>query len=116
ALICPGIASSAGWNSELDSGCISLSAAYISPERLCDRQVPRQKIRDQRGRNIMTGIPRQRDIIDRRVLEQQLAAVARSTQSPALDRGPFIAPLRASLTAGGEQIRPRFQADRHRLG
>ncbi|TMJ55183.1 MAG: [protein-PII] uridylyltransferase [Alphaproteobacteria bacterium] len=58
----------------------------------------------------MTGIPRQRDIIDRRVLEQQLAAVARSTQSPALDRGPFIAPLRASLTAGGDEIRRRFEA------
>src|SRR5438093_8628890 len=58
----------------------------------------------------MTGIPRQRDIIDRRVLEQQLAAVARSTQSPALDRGSFIAPLRASLTAGGDEIRRRFEA------
>ena len=58
----------------------------------------------------MASIPRQRDIIDRRVLEQQLAAVARSTQSSALDRGPFIAPLRASLTAGRDEIRRRFEA------
>ena len=58
----------------------------------------------------MTGIPRQRDIIDRRVLEQQLAAVARSTQSPALDRGPVITPLKAALTAGRDEIRRRFEA------
>ena len=56
----------------------------------------------------MTGIPRQRDIIDRRVLEQQLAAVARSTQSSTLDRGPFIAPLRASLSAGAEDLNARL--------
>ncbi len=58
----------------------------------------------------MTAIPRQRDIIDRRVLEQQLSAVARAIQSPALDRGPFITPLRASLTAGRDEIRRRFEA------
>jgi [protein-PII] uridylyltransferase len=58
----------------------------------------------------MTGIPRQRDIIDRRVVEQQLSAIARSIQSPGLDRGPFITPLRASLTAGRDEIRRRFEA------
>ncbi len=58
----------------------------------------------------MVGIPRQRDIIDRRVLAEQLSAVAHSIQSPALDRSPFVAPLRAALTAGRAEISHRFEA------
>src|ERR1700737_3355057 len=58
----------------------------------------------------MAGITRRRDIIDRRVLEQQLSAVARAIKSQPLDRGPFIAPLRAALTAGRDEIRRRFEA------
>ena len=51
----------------------------------------------------MTGITRQRDIIDRRMLAEQLSAVAQSIQCPALDRAPFVAPLREALTAGRVQ-------------
>ncbi|HXO91295.1 MAG TPA: [protein-PII] uridylyltransferase [Stellaceae bacterium] len=58
----------------------------------------------------MAGITRRRDIIDRPVLTEQLSAVARSIQSPALDRAPFVAPLRAALTAGRDEIRRRFEA------
>src|SRR3984893_9504070 len=58
----------------------------------------------------MAGITRRRGIIDRRVLAEQLSAVARSIQSPALDRAPFVAPLRAALTAGRDEIRRRFEA------
>src|SRR6202011_3070406 len=58
----------------------------------------------------MAGITRRRDIVDRRVLTEQLSAVARSIQSPALDRAPFVAPLRAALTAGRDEIRRRFEA------
>src|SRR5262249_17136308 len=82
----------------------------ISLRRLCDSRVPQDKTRSQRGRNIMPGIPRQRDIIDRRVLAEQLSAVAHSIQSPALDRSAFVATLRAALTAGGAAIRRRFEA------
>ncbi len=58
----------------------------------------------------MAGIARQRDIIDRRALAEQLSSVAGSIRSPALDRGPFIAPLKAALTAGRAEIRTRFEA------
>ncbi len=57
----------------------------------------------------MSTITRQRDIIDRRVLEAELAAVARSVKSPSLDRAPFVAPLRAALANGRAEIRRRFE-------
>ncbi|HXC88952.1 MAG TPA: [protein-PII] uridylyltransferase [Stellaceae bacterium] len=57
----------------------------------------------------MSTITRQRDIIDRRVLEAGLAAVARSVKSPSLDRAPFVAPLRAALANGRAEIRRRFE-------
>jgi [protein-PII] uridylyltransferase len=57
----------------------------------------------------MTGIARQREIIDRRALSEQLAAVARSSPSPALDRRPFIPPLKTALAAGRAEIRRRFE-------
>jgi [protein-PII] uridylyltransferase len=57
----------------------------------------------------MTGIARQREIIDRQALFEQLAAVARSSPSPALDRRPFILPLKAALAAGHVEIRRRFE-------
>ena len=57
----------------------------------------------------MTGIARQREIIDWQALSEQLAAVARSSPSPALDRRPFILPLKAALAAGRAEIRRRFE-------
>jgi [protein-PII] uridylyltransferase len=57
----------------------------------------------------MAGIARQRDIIDRRALAEQLSAVAHSSRSPALDRGLFIPPLKAALAAGRAEIRRRFE-------
>jgi [protein-PII] uridylyltransferase len=57
----------------------------------------------------MAGIARQRDIIDRRTLGEQLAALACSCRSPALDRGLFVPPLKAVLAAGRAEIRRRFE-------
>jgi [protein-PII] uridylyltransferase len=55
-------------------------------------------------------ISRQREIIDRRALTERLTLVAGSVQAPALDRSPFVAPLKAALTAGRTEIRRRFEA------
>ena len=58
----------------------------------------------------MPSIVRQRDIIDRRALADQLSAAVPVVRSPALDRGPFVAPLKATLTKGHAEIRSRFEA------
>src|SRR3984893_923933 len=58
----------------------------------------------------MAGIAKQRDIIDRRALAEQLSEAARSVKSQPLDRRPFIAPLRAALTTGRAEVRRRFEA------
>jgi [protein-PII] uridylyltransferase len=55
-------------------------------------------------------ITRQRDIIHRRALSEQLSLLADSVEAPALDRSAFVAPLRAALTAGRTAIRRRFEA------
>jgi [protein-PII] uridylyltransferase len=57
----------------------------------------------------MGDIARQREIIDRRVLAEQLSSVARSRPS-AVDRSSFVVPLRAALTNGRAEIRRRFEA------
>ncbi len=57
----------------------------------------------------MGTIARQRDIIDRRVLADELSAAARSIKPPSLDRGPLVAPLKAALAAGRDEIRRRFE-------
>jgi len=57
----------------------------------------------------MGSITRQRDVIDRRPLAGQLSLAARSVRAP-LDRGAFIAPVKAALTAGRAEIRRRFEA------
>jgi [protein-PII] uridylyltransferase len=57
----------------------------------------------------MAGIARQRDIIDRRALGEQLSAIACSSPSSALDRVLFIPPLKAALGAGRAEIRHRFE-------
>src|SRR5215471_9346365 len=58
----------------------------------------------------MGSIGRQRDIIDRRVLAEGLSLAAQDASAPALDRSPFLAPLRAALVAGRAEIRRRFEA------
>ncbi len=58
----------------------------------------------------MGSITRQRDIIDRRVLAEELAAAAHSAKSASLDRAPLVAPLKAALAAGRAEIRRRFEA------
>jgi [protein-PII] uridylyltransferase len=58
----------------------------------------------------MGGLTRQREIIDRRALTGQLAAIAGSSRSSALDRSLVVAPLRAALTNGRAEIRRRFEA------
>ena len=58
----------------------------------------------------MASIARQRDIIDRRMLAEQLSAAANAARSSAPDRGAFVAPLKATLSAGREEIHHRFEA------
>src|SRR5499427_1750060 len=62
------------------------------------------------GDNAMGGLTRQREIIDRRALAGQLAAIAGSRRSAALDRSLVAAPLKAALTDGRAEIRRRFEA------
>src|SRR5271169_5926675 len=66
--------------------------------------------RTRQGRNAIPSIVRQRDIIDRRALAEQLSAVVPVVRSPALDRGAFVAPLKTALSAGHAEIRRRFEA------
>jgi len=58
----------------------------------------------------MGSITRQRDIIDRRALAEQLSIAACSAKAPGLDRSAFLAPLKMALTAGRAEIRRRFEA------
>src|SRR5437764_15454728 len=58
----------------------------------------------------MGSITRQRDIIDRRALTEQLSVAAFSAKPSGLDRSGFVAPLKAALTAGCAEIRRRFEA------
>jgi [protein-PII] uridylyltransferase len=57
----------------------------------------------------MAGIARQRDIIDRRALAEQLSAIACSSPSPAPDRVLFVPPLKTTLGSGRAEIRRRFE-------
>jgi len=66
--------------------------------------------RTRQGRNAIPNIVRQRDIIDRLALAGQLSAAIPVVRSPTLDRGAFIAPLKATLTTGHAEIRRRFEA------
>ena len=58
----------------------------------------------------MGSITRQRDIIDRRALAEQLSVAACSVKVSGLDRSGFVAPLKVALTAGRAEIRRRFEA------
>jgi len=66
--------------------------------------------RTRQGRNAIPSIVRQRDIIDRLALAEQLSAAIPVVRSPALDRSAFVAPLKAALTTGHAEIRRRFDA------
>jgi [protein-PII] uridylyltransferase len=57
----------------------------------------------------MGTIARRRDIIDRRLLTDELSAAARSVKSPGLDRGPLVATLKSALARGRAEIRRRFE-------
>ncbi|MBV9374224.1 MAG: [protein-PII] uridylyltransferase [Alphaproteobacteria bacterium] len=57
----------------------------------------------------MGNIARQREIIDRRALLDQLSLAAQSMR-PGLDRSAFVAPLKAALAMGRAEIRRRFEA------
>ena len=58
----------------------------------------------------MGSITRQRDIIDRRALGEQLSVAACSAKASGLDRSAFVAPLRVALTVGRAEIHRRFEA------
>src|ERR1700761_2815696 len=57
---------------------------------------------------IMGTIVRQRDIIDRRQLREELSAVAR-VRSPTPDRAVLVPALKAALAKGRGEIRRRFE-------
>ncbi|MBV8738974.1 MAG: [protein-PII] uridylyltransferase [Alphaproteobacteria bacterium] len=57
----------------------------------------------------MGTIVRQRDIIDRRQLSEELSAVARRVRSPNPDRTALIPALKAALAKGRAEIRRRFE-------
>ena len=58
----------------------------------------------------MSGVLRQRDIIDRRALADQLAQAIADAPALAADRGALLPPLKAALAAGRAEIRRRFEA------
>jgi [protein-PII] uridylyltransferase len=57
----------------------------------------------------MANILRQRDIIDRRRLAEELAALAGDVADP--ERRHFLPPLKAAFAAGCAEVRRRFEAD-----
>jgi [protein-PII] uridylyltransferase len=59
----------------------------------------------------MANILRQRDIIDRRALAEELARAIADAPAASIDRRALLPPLKAALTRGREEIRRRFEAD-----
>src|SRR3954451_4856468 len=59
----------------------------------------------------MANILRQRDIIDRRALAEQLAQAIAESGKPATDRSVVLPPLRDALAHGRAEIRRRFEAE-----
>ncbi len=58
----------------------------------------------------MSGIPQQRDILDRRALYEALAAALPVPAAALLDRQPLTRPLKAALARGQAEIRRRFES------
>src|SRR5262245_16044207 len=69
----------------------------------------RNRVRTRPRGSEMSGIARQREIIDRRALAEELSAVAGSVRVLGHDRTPFVTPLRAALAHGRAEIRHRFE-------
>src|SRR6266566_2647740 len=61
----------------------------------------------------MANILRQRDIIDRRALADELAQTIAAAKAPALDRGVLLPPLKTALARGRDEIQRRFEAEGH---
>src|SRR5712692_9318464 len=59
----------------------------------------------------MANILRQRDIIDRRALAEELARAIGDSSASALDRSVLLPPLKSALARGRAEIRRRFEAD-----
>ena len=59
----------------------------------------------------MAQIHRQREIIDRRALAEQLAQAIAASGKPATDRAAVLPPLRDALAQGRAEIRRRFEAE-----
>ena len=60
----------------------------------------------------MANILRQRDIIDRRALAEDLAQTSAGARS-ALDRSVLLPPLKEALARGRAEIRRRFETEGH---
>jgi len=60
----------------------------------------------------MANIHRQRDIIDRRALADELAQTVAAVRSP-LDRSALLPPLKEALAKGRAEIQRRFEAEGH---
>jgi [protein-PII] uridylyltransferase len=58
----------------------------------------------------MASILRQREIIDRRALAEELARTVAESSAPATERSILLPPLKAALARGREEIRRRFEA------
>src|SRR6202011_4123491 len=61
----------------------------------------------------MASILRQRDIIDRRALADELAQTIAAAKAPALDRSVLLPPLKTALARGRAEIRRRFETEGH---
>src|SRR5690242_10311463 len=61
---------------------------------------------------LMANIHRQRDIIDRRALADELAQTVAAVRSP-LDRSALLPPLKEALAKGRAEIQRRFEAEGH---
>src|SRR5690242_14129838 len=59
----------------------------------------------------MTGILRQREIIDRRALSEKLALAVAASGKPATDRSVLLPALREALAHGRAEIRRRFETE-----
>src|SRR5437764_7246924 len=59
----------------------------------------------------MANILRQRDIIDRRAIAEELAQAIAESGKPATDRSIVLPPLREALAHGRAEIRRRFEAE-----
>jgi [protein-PII] uridylyltransferase len=59
----------------------------------------------------MPNISRQRDIIDRRALAEELAQAIAASGKPASDRSVLLPPLKEAFARGRAEIRQRFEAE-----